>query len=132
MIVPMETTRGAAKLAIGAAIAFGLLAGQAGAAGGTAVVAAQAGQFVSGIVVIEQGEALRFVQAEPARIHDVTATAKDAQRRPLFASDRVMSVGQTSMVVGVATLDPGHYEFHCSIHPGMKGTLIVASRTSIA
>jgi plastocyanin len=43
---------------------------------------------------------------------------------PLFAS-AITPGGGTSPVVGTAALKPGSYDFFCSLHPGMTGTLTV-------
>jgi plastocyanin len=45
-------------------------------------------------------------------------------RVPLFRSELAPSGAQKD-VKGVASLKPGSYEFFCSLHTAMKGTLIV-------
>jgi hypothetical protein len=47
------------------------------------------------------------------------------ERRPLFASARTLSFGETQLVPGVEKLPSGTYPFTCSIHPFMFGQLIV-------
>ncbi len=43
---------------------------------------------------------------------------------PAFWSELV-GAGETAEVVGVDALDPGTYEFYCTVHPWMTGTLLV-------
>ena len=46
---------------------------------------------------------------------------------PLFWSARA-GLGDTVPVQGLKNLKPGNtYTFFCTLHPGMKGTLVVAS-----
>jgi hypothetical protein len=45
---------------------------------------------------------------------------------PLFWSPLV-GLNQRTQVLGVGTLSPGTYSFYCTLHPGMKGKLIVLS-----
>jgi outer membrane protein assembly factor BamB len=58
-------------------------------------------------------------------LHDVTATEKGADGRPLFQS-KLIGLGESTPVEGTEKLASGKsYSFYCSIHPGMKGTLAV-------
>lgn len=43
---------------------------------------------------------------------------------PVFAA-KVTSLGQTAPAAGTETLKPGTYDFYCSLHGGMEGTLTV-------
>lgn len=57
--------------------------------------------------------------------HDVTSRARDAAGRPLFRSP-VTTTGTISTVAGAENLAAGSYDFYCSLHPNMTGTLTVA------
>lgn len=43
---------------------------------------------------------------------------------PLFHS-QIIGTGETSSVYGTDLVDPGLYGFYCSLHPWMRGTLVV-------
>jgi plastocyanin len=84
--------------------------------------------------VVLQGQALSFVNADVVA-HTLTSVATKPKkikygkkyytiRVPLFDSGGVNSLG-TSDVKGVTGLKPGSYAFYCSMHTGMKGTLVV-------
>jgi hypothetical protein len=48
-----------------------------------------------------------------------------AGRCPLFFTG-LIGLGQTTPVLGLENLEPGrNYDFHCSLHSWMKGTLVV-------
>lgn len=57
-------------------------------------------------------------------VHDVTSRARTSDGKPLFRSSYT-SPGTTSTVAGAEALPPGTYEFYCSLHPHMAGTLHV-------
>jgi hypothetical protein len=58
-------------------------------------------------------------------LHDVTATDKGADGRPLFQS-KLIGLGESAAIDGTERLAAGKsYGFYCSVHPGMKGTLQV-------
>src|SRR3712207_4694035 len=109
-----------------------------------AVAVAVPGSFAAGfatpVVVTAPGEAITFVNADPAP-HNFVAdgvylSKKDAKKArwcsaytvkscPLFWSPTV-AAGETTEVEGVDGLVSGQqYPFFCSLHPGMKGTLVV-------
>src|SRR5205085_11344093 len=56
--------------------------------------------------------------------HDVTARLDGANGKPLFQSAKV-AAGQSAPVTGAETLKPGTYDYWCSIHNFMKGTITV-------
>ena len=74
---------------------------------------------------IDQGEALflRNDDVSGAK-HDVQSTANGEYRGALFSSD-LTEQGKTAPVEGADQLTTGSYPFICSIHPSMKGTLVV-------
>lgn len=109
-----------------------------------AIAAAGPGGFVAGfvtpVVVAAQGEAITFANADVAP-HNFVAdgvylTKKDAKKArwcsaytsktcPLFWSATV-GAGETADVEGVERLEAGsQYPFFCTVHPGMKGTLVI-------
>ncbi len=73
--------------------------------------------FATPRVVIQPGGTVTFTNLDVTR-HDVTANSG------LFRS-ALIGVAQSTPVVGGNLLKPGTYAFHCSIHPAMKGSLIV-------
>ena len=123
--------------------ALTLVAGSAVPAG-AAVAVTGPGGFVAGyvppIVVIAPGEGITYVNADIAPhnfvAYDAFLTKKqakktkwcsgfDAGKCPLFWSDTI-TAGKSTEVLGLERLKSGDsYGFYCSLHPGMKGTLIV-------
>ncbi len=109
-----------------------------------AVAAAVPGSFVAGfatpVVVAAQGEAITFANADAAphnfMADGVYLAKKDAKKSkwcsaytlktcPLFWSPTI-AAGETTEVEGLERLEAGkQYPFFCSVHPGMKGTLVV-------
>jgi plastocyanin len=69
------------------------------------------------------GGTLSFTNLDVVQ-HDVTATDKGPDGRPLFQS-KLIGLGESAPVNGVEKLKAGSYSFYCSIHPGMKGTLAI-------
>jgi plastocyanin len=114
------------KLARAAAAAFLVSAIVAGVAYADATIyAGPPNQFFQGDVTIAQGEAIAFTNADTVA-HDVTASGRGADGKPLFASGQV-ATGQSAPVDGVEYLSTGSYPYICSIHPFMKGTITVSS-----
>jgi plastocyanin len=108
--------------------ALGVVAGAAWA--DATIYAGPPNQFVGGDVTIAQGEKVTFTNADTVT-HDVTAAAKGSDGKPLFASAQV-GPAQSAAVAGVEYLTTGKYEYICSIHPFMKGTITVSSAGSPA
>src|SRR5215204_4611712 len=73
---------------------------------------------------IDQGDTLTFVNQDAAP-HNVTATQKGGDGKPLFASKDV--AGASAKVDGAEFLTTGSYAFLCTIHPFMTGTLTVSA-----
>jgi plastocyanin len=105
---------------IGAALAL-LVAAPAASADET-IYAGFGNTFLTPNVTIDQGEALSFQNLDIVG-HDVTAS-QQVGGKPLFAS-ALTGPGASEPVVGVQTLTSGNYDFVCSIHPNMVGTLTV-------
>jgi plastocyanin len=81
--------------------------------------------FVPGDQTIVAGDSLTLVNADPAA-HDVTSLDDGPVGGHLFRSIVLDQPGQRAPVVGVAALEAGTYEFYCSVHPEMRGTVTVA------
>jgi plastocyanin len=80
-------------------------------------------RFTTTSVTMDQGERLTFHNGDTVT-HDVTATEKGPDGKPLFASAST-DAGKETFVEGSQYLTSGHYDFICSLHPNMKGTLHV-------
>ncbi|MDQ4024984.1 MAG: plastocyanin/azurin family copper-binding protein [Actinomycetota bacterium] len=127
------------SVAAGAAL---VLAGSAPAH--AAIAAAGPGGFVAGfatpVVAAAQGEAITFANADVAP-HNFIAdgvylSKKDAKKArwctsftaktcPLFWSPTI-TAGESADVEGIEYLESGkQYPFFCSVHPAMKGTLVI-------
>lgn len=109
-----------------------------------AVAVTGPGGFVAGflppVVVIAPGEGITYANADVAPhnfiAYDAFLNKKqakktkwcsgyDAGKCPLFWSDTI-TAGKTTDVLGLQNVKSGDsYGFYCSLHPGMKGTLIV-------
>src|SRR3954465_10372811 len=89
------------------------------------ITATPPNQFANTSVTIDQGDKVTFHNNDTV-IHDVTARGKGSDGKPLFASETT-STGQSNPVKGVEYLTSGRYDFPCSIHPNMTGTLHVTS-----
>jgi len=91
------------------------------------IVATTGTRYAATEYTIDQGEKLDFRNDDlSGPSHDVQSTANGQFKGRLFASD-IIEQGKTSFVDGSQYLTTGTYEFLCSIHPSMKGKLIVNS-----
>ena len=101
--------------------------GDGGSSAGAAVVAgpgAASTTYATPVMVTQPGGSLSFANLDVAQ-HDVTAVQKGPNGKPLFQSP-LIGLGQTAAVDGADRLTAGQtYDFFCSIHPGMRGQLIV-------
>jgi plastocyanin len=114
------------KLARGVVAALLVLLVSAGAAWADATIyAGPPNQFFQGDVTIAQGDAITFTNLDTVP-HDVTASAKGSDGKPLFASTQA-GPGSSAPVEGVEYLTSGSYPYICSIHPFMTGTITVSS-----
>ena len=87
------------------------------------IYAAPVDMFVGSGVTIAQGEKVTFSNGDVST-HDVTAKTLGGDGKPLFQSAKT-GTGQSNEVVGADKLAPGSYDYLCSIHPNMTGTLTV-------
>ena len=77
-------------------------------------------------LVIDQGDQLHLVNADPLGTHNLVSL-DTADGVPLFDSGEQTMLGTTSEVLGVPALGPGAYVFYCSVHgfDSMNGVLEV-------
>jgi polyvinyl alcohol dehydrogenase (cytochrome) len=101
--------------------------GGGGAPAGPSVLAgpgAASTGYATPAMVSFAGSPLSFTNLDVVQ-HDVTATDKGPDGRPLFQS-KLIGLGETATVDRAEKLQSGRsYSFYCSLHPGMKGTLAV-------
>lgn len=91
------------------------------------VVALPAGNiagFAPTTVPLIAGQPFDLVNLDPTSSHDVVSVKRDADYKRLFVSASVPA-GGTARVEGAEKLEPGSYDFVCSIHGAMTGTLTV-------
>jgi plastocyanin len=86
--------------------------------------------YVTQQLVSTAGTVVTFANIDTTT-HDVTSRAtrtvviKGRKKQvPLFASP-ITSNGELTKIVGTDKLKPGTYDFFCSLHPAMTGTLTV-------
>ena len=102
---------------------FGVLALAPAAQAGT-IYAGPPSQFFTSAVTIDQGETVSFTNLDVVQ-HDVTAVDKGPDGSPLFHT-KLIGLGETAPVEGLDKVKAGQsYAFFCSVHPGMRGTLVV-------
>jgi plastocyanin len=105
----------------GLALAAGPLASVASA--DETIEAAFPTRYTSTSVTIDQGEPLTFRNLDISD-HDVTATTRGSDGKVLFSTP-LIGTAEESFVEGSQYLTSGHYDFFCSIHANMQGTLHV-------
>ena len=84
-------------------------------------IVAVAFEYQPAEITLRQGEPLEFTNLDVAP-HDVTALDAGPDGLPVFASETV-GTGVTVLVEGLDDLAPGVYDFTCTLHPSMLGTL---------
>jgi polyvinyl alcohol dehydrogenase (cytochrome) len=84
---------------------------------------AAAMNYATPTIQIGQGDTLTFHNLDNLAKHDLLGT------NGKFGSD-LIGAGESSKVKGVESLDPGQYQFHCSLHGWMQGVLNVGPRGS--
>jgi plastocyanin len=82
-------------------------------------------QYLTTSVTMAQGERLTFMNLDVTG-HDVTAKKVAADTKPVFGTP-VQATGSSAFVDGSQYLTTGRYDFYCSVHPFMHGTLTVTS-----
>jgi polyvinyl alcohol dehydrogenase (cytochrome) len=98
-----------------------------GTGAGSAIVAgpgAVYSTYATPVMTAEKGGSLSFVNLDLPQ-HDVVSDEKGPDGAPVFKS-RLGGVGEVVPVEGLDRTESGKsYGFFCSLHPGMRGTLIV-------
>jgi outer membrane protein assembly factor BamB/type 1 glutamine amidotransferase/plastocyanin len=84
--------------------------------------------YTPSTVLVPQGFGATYANFDPVP-HDVVARERGADGQPLFRSE-LIGLGAVTPVTGVEGLSPGSYEFYCSLHPAMIGTLQVEASAS--
>jgi len=104
---------------------------------------AQSYGYLTPEIVVQKGGSLDYANFDVVRhnvVQDVTGDGKALSRAkakhtrwcgqfkrgrcPMFWS-KLIGLGQQEQVLGVSALKPGTYSFLCTLHPGMKGKLVV-------
>jgi polyvinyl alcohol dehydrogenase (cytochrome) len=80
--------------------------------------------YATPVVIDFSGNKVSYTNLDNV-LHDVTASDKGPDGRPLFQS-KLIGLGESASVDGTEKLAAGKsYGFYCSVHPGMKGTIQV-------
>lgn len=82
------------------------------------------GTYYTPAAAVAEGGSLTLHHVDLA-LHDVLSVDLDESDGPLFRSP-LIGLGQSADVDGVSELAPGAYDFYCSLHPWMVGTVVVA------
>jgi outer membrane protein assembly factor BamB len=94
---------------------------------GTAIVAgpgATSTGYLTPVMATRVGGPLSFVNLDPVQ-HDVVSDERQPDGRATFSS-KVSGLGEVAPVQGMDKVKAGQtYGFYCSIHPGMRGQLLV-------
>jgi plastocyanin len=102
-------------------------AGPAGAgAAGTRVVAGPGGAsagYLTRVTAVKKGTRAFFRNLDIVA-HDVIAVQRNGSGAPLFRS-ALVGLNKEAEIFGVSALPVGAYQFFCSLHTNMKGTLRV-------
>ena len=101
--------------------------GEGGAATDPPIVAAPGAastSYATPVATTTVGGSVEFVNLDLAK-HDVQSTELGPDGRPLFSTP-LIDLGETAPITGLDRVAGGRsYEFFCSIHPGMRGSLQV-------
>lgn len=98
--------------------------GESGSASIVAGPGAYATTYATPAVRTSVGGKVSFVNYDAAQ-HDVVAEEKGQDGQPLFSS-KLIGFNQTAPVNGLDKVKSGQaYGFFCSLHPGMRGQLVV-------
>jgi plastocyanin len=73
--------------------------------------------YLTPVAVMSRGGTATFRNLDVA-LHNVVSNSG------LFSTP-LIGFNRTAAIAGVARLAPGNYPFHCSLHPWMRGTLVV-------
>lgn len=82
-------------------------------------------QYTPDEVTVARGEPLEFTNLDVMR-HDVVALRKGPDGKPVFAT-QLIGTGVTVVLKGLDKLAPGVYDYTCTLHPEMSGTVFLVS-----
>jgi plastocyanin len=113
--------------AVACGVAIGAVGAPAPALADKVVEAQTVWRFDASSYRIDQGEKLTFKNSDVASPgpHNVTASGKGPDGRPLFASKTIRN-GEQAPVEGAQQLTTGSYDFICTVHPFMEASLVVS------
>jgi plastocyanin len=83
-------------------------------------------RYLPGETTITTGTALEYTNADVAP-HNVIALRNGRDGKPVFHTDTI-GAGTTVAIAGVSKLKPGVYDYTCTLHPEMLGTIFVEAR----
>jgi polyvinyl alcohol dehydrogenase (cytochrome) len=75
--------------------------------------------YATPAVVVFQGDTLKFTNLDTLAPHDLVSET------PGLFKTKILSANQSEVVKGVEKLAPGTYNFHCSLHSWMTGSIQV-------
>jgi polyvinyl alcohol dehydrogenase (cytochrome) len=104
---------------VGALTAAACLCLPAGATAAEQQAYAAAMSYATPAITIAKGDTLTFNNLDSLAKHDLVG-------HDGFGSE-LIGAGESSPVKGVEFLDPGQYQFHCTLHSWMQGTLNVTA-----
>ena len=79
--------------------------------------------YATPLVLSQAGQKVTYVNLDNVQ-HDVNSTKKGPDGRPVFHS-KLIGLAESAPVQGAEKVPAGTYEFYCSVHPGMRGNLVV-------
>ena len=88
---------------------------------GAATVTIQNFAFIPASVTVPEGTTVTWVNQDPVNHQILNDAGPSVAEGALFSSDSLPNGGTYSFRFD----SPGTYPYHCSIHPSMKGTVIV-------
>jgi plastocyanin len=106
------------------AAALTALAAPAAASGATITAGPTPVAYGNPDITINAGEAVTFTNLDLTAPHDVTALDIGPGARPLFSSQTV-GFATSVPVTGAEKLEAGSYDFLCSVHTFMTGSITV-------
>lgn len=79
--------------------------------------------FLPSEVAVARGDTFELTNLDVLP-HNVTSVAR-TRRGALLFSSATIDAGKTAPIRGLSALKPGSYAFLCTLHPRMRGLLIV-------
>lgn len=86
-------------------------------------ISAAAFTYLPDELTIKVGTGLHFTNFDPEP-HNLIASRNGPKGSPLFSTDTI-GAATTVAIKGTDKLAPGTYDFFCTLHPEMVGTLFV-------